>query len=71
MASSFFAAVTKIWIATWLHSVLLLLGGDAEHNPGTKQSSINAFLIYHWNLNTISTHNYTKMFFLKAYIATH
>ena len=47
MASSFFAAVTKIWIATWLHSVLLLLGGDAEHNPGTKQSSINAFLIYH------------------------
>ena len=40
-ALSFFI-VTKIWIATWLHSVLLLLSGDIELNPGPKQSSINA-----------------------------
>ena len=52
----------KLWIATWLYSVLLLLRGDAELNPGTKQSSINGFSIYHWNLNTLSAHNYTKYF---------
>ena len=29
-ALSFFVAVTKMWIATWLYSVFLLLGGDVE-----------------------------------------
>ena len=71
MALSFFVTVTKIWIATWLCSVLLLLGGDDELNPGPKQSSINAFSICHWNLNSLSTHNYAKIFLLKAYIAIH
>ena len=36
----FFDAVTKIWIATWLYSILLWLGGDVELDPGPKQSSI-------------------------------
>ena len=31
-ALSFFVSVTKIWIVTRLHSVLLLLGGDVELN---------------------------------------
>ena len=70
-ALSFFVIVTKIWIATWLYSVLLLLGGDVELNPGPKQSSINAFSICHWNLNSLSAHNYAKIFLLKAYIAIH
>ena len=61
-ALSFFVIVMKLWVATWLYSVLLLLRGDAELNPGTKQSSINGFSIYHWNLNTLSAHNYTKYF---------
>ena len=38
-------------------------------NPGPKQSSINAFSICHWNLNSLSAHNYAKIFLLKAYIA--
>ena len=70
-ALSFFVIVTKIWITTWLHSVLLLLGGEVELNPGPKQSSINTFSICHWNLNSVSAHNYAKIFLLKAYIAIH
>ena len=65
-ALSFFVTVMKIWIATWLYSVLLLLGGDVELNPGPKQSSS-----FHWNLNSLSAHNYAKKFLLKAYIAIH
>ena len=67
----FFVIVIKIWIATWLYSVLLLSGGDVEHNPGPKQSCINTFSICHWNLSSLSAHNYAKIFLLKAYIAIH
>ena len=67
----FFIAITKIWVSTWIYIVLLLFGGDVELNPGPKQSSINAFSVCYWNLNSISAHNYAKIFFLKAYIAIH
>ena len=48
-----------------------MLGGNTELNPGPKQSSINAFSICRWILNSLSAHNYAKMFLLKAYIAIH
>ena len=48
-----------------------MLGGDVELNPGPKQSSINAFSICNWNLNSLSAHDYAKIFLLKAYIAIH
>ena len=48
-----------------------MLSGDAELKPGHKQSSINAFSICHWNLNSLPAHNYAKIFILKAYIAIH
>ena len=48
-----------------------MLGGDVELNPGPKQSSTKAFSICHWNLNSLSAHNYAKIFLLKAYIAIH
>ena len=50
---------------------MILLGSDVELNPGTKQSSINSFSICYWNLNSLSAHNYAKIFLLKAYIAIH
>ena len=40
-------------------------------NPGPKQSSINTFSICHWNLNSLSGHNYAEIFLLKAHIAIH
>ena len=44
--------------------------GDAEENPGLKPSSKQIFSICHWNLNSISAHNYIKLPFLRAYLST-
>ena len=68
--SYFLVAVIKTWLAAWFCS-LLLLGGDVELNPGPEHSSSNAFYIGHWILNSISAHNYVKVFLFKAYIAIH
>ena len=46
----------------------LLLGGDAEIKLGPEQSFVSTFSICHWNLNSISAHNYVKISLLKAYI---
>ena len=70
-ASPFLVAVIKTWSAAWFYSLLLLLSGDAELNPGPRRNSRNAFSICHWNLNNISAHNYAKVFLLKAYIVIH
>ena len=48
-----------------------MLGGVVENNPGPKQISINAFSIFHRNSNSLSAHNYAKVFLLKAYVANH
>ena len=42
-----------------------------EVNPAPKRTSTSNISICHWNLNSISAHNYTKSFLLKAYIAFH
>ena len=60
-----------IWSLVSLYSLLILLSADAELNPGPKHVSTSNISICHWNLNSISTHNYTKLFLLKAYIAIH
>ena len=62
--------IIKTCLATWFYS-LLLLSGDVELNPGPKLNYSYAFSICHWNLNSISAHNYAQMFVLKAYIAIH
>ena len=45
--------------------------GDVEENPGPKPSSNKIFSICHWNLNSISAHNYIKPSLLRAYLSTH
>ena len=40
-------------------------------NPGPKPSSCNKFSICHWNLNSISVHNFIKLSLLRAYISVH
>ena len=54
-----------------VQSFLILLSADVELNPGPKRASTRNISICHWNLNSISAHNYTKLFLLKAYIAIH
>ena len=55
----------------WLCSILIILSGDIEENPGPKPSSCDKFFICHWNLNSISAHNFIKISLLRAYISTH
>ena len=47
----------------------LLLSGDIETNPGLKYNLNNHFTICHWNLNSISAHNFAKVQLLRAYLA--
>ena len=46
---------------------MILLSGDIETNPGPKAISGQSFSICHWNLNSISAHNYTKISPVTAY----
>ena len=50
---------------------LLMLCGDIESNPGPRPNSGQNFSIFHWNLNSIAAHNFSKISLLKAYNAAH
>ena len=69
--SPFLVVIIKTWLVKWFYSLLLSLSGDVELNPGQTRNYSNAFSVCHWNLNSISAHNYAKVFLLKAYIAVH
>ena len=58
-------------VLLWLYSCLIILSGDAEVNPGPKNSVSECLSICHWNLNSILTHVYSKLFLLKAFISVH
>ena len=53
---------------TWVCSILTTLSGDIEKNQGLKPSSCDKFSICHWNLNSISAHNFVKISLLRAYV---
>ena len=55
----------------WLCLILTKRSGDIEQNPGPKPSSCQRFSICHWNLNSISAHNFIKLSLLRPYIAIH
>ena len=54
-----------------LYSLLLILSGHVEINPRPLSNCKEFFSISHWNLSSISTHDYSKIFLLKAYIIFH
>ena len=56
-------------VLVWLYSCLIILSGDVEVNPGPKNSVSECLSICHWNLNSISAHDYSKLFLLKAYFS--
>ena len=58
-------------ILVWLYSCLITFSGDSEVNPGPKNSVSECLSICHWNLNSISAHDYFKLFLLKVYISFH
>ena len=49
--------------------VLLLCHGDIEPNPGPKKLKKNSLSVCHWNLNSLSAHNFSKLTQLKAHIS--
>ena len=55
----------------WLYLILTRRSGDFEQNLGPKSNSGQSFSICHWNLHSISEHNFIKISLLKSYIATH
>ena len=55
----------------WLQILLALLCGDVEKNTGPKRSPKASLSICHWNLNSISGHNYVKLSLLRVYLAFH
>ena len=58
----FLVAIITIWSLPWLYSLLILLSADVELNPGPKRASTSNISTCHWNLNSISAHNYTNCF---------
>ena len=49
--------------------VLFQCHGDIELNPGPKNLKNKLFSVCHWNLNSLTAHNYSKLTQLKAYIS--
>ena len=47
------------------------LSGDIEENLAPKCNSNQSFSICHWNLNSITAHNYLKISLFRAYISLH
>ena len=47
------------------------LSGDIWLDPGPKSNSCENFSVCHWNLNSISAHNFSKVSLLNAYTSLH
>ena len=50
--------------------LLLRCHGDIELNPVPSKSNDNNLSVCHWNLSSITAHNFSKFKQLKAYIST-
>ena len=54
-----------------LCSFQLVISGAVEINPGPLNNCKGYSSVCHWNLNSISAHDYSKLFFLKAFVILH
>ena len=51
----------------YFYSRLIELNGEVEKNPGPNSEPDEGFSICHWNLNSISAHNFSKIQSVIAY----
>ena len=66
----YFSYVLSIFVMYLLYNIRVIrLSSDIEVNPGPKPSSFKNFSICHWNLNSISSHDFLKVKLLTAYNA--
>ena len=49
--------------------IYIHLSGDIEKNRGPLKDFSETFSISHWNLNSLSAHNFTKAALLKVYLS--
>ena len=52
-----------------VHALLIRQSGDIEMNPGPKPNPCHSFSRCHWNLNSLTAHNYLKVSLLRVYVA--
>ena len=52
-----------------MYFIPIKLSGEIEKNPGPQPKPCSSLSIWHWNLNSIPTHNFIKMSLLRAYIS--
>ena len=50
-------------------SILVKLSDDVEENPGPKAKPCQSISICHWNVNSVSANNFSKVSPLRAYIS--
>ena len=68
----YFSYIFSIFVVYLLYHIRLIrLSGDIELNPGPKPSSFKCFSICHWNLNSITSHDFLKVKLLTAYNVMH
>ena len=68
----YFSYIFSILVVYLLcHISLIRLSGDIKLNPGPKTSSFKCFSICHWNLNSITSHDFLKVRLLTAYNVMH
>ena len=60
--SAFIILLTLIYLY-----ISLQCHGDIELNQGPRKLKINSFSIFHWNLNSLAAHNFSKLTQLIAY----
>ena len=53
----------------WVHALLIRQSGGVKMNPGPRPNLCHSFSICHWNLNSLTAHNYLKVSLLRAYVA--
>ena len=63
----FYHYVEGMYITLLFIFALLLCHGDIEINPGPKKFKKSSLSVCHWNLNSLSAHNFSKFTQLKAY----
>ena len=68
----YFSYIFSIFVVYPLyHNRFIRLSGNIELNPGPKPSSFKCFSICHWNLNSITSHDFLKVTLLTAYNVMH
>ena len=68
--SSLFSVFILIYYLRWCRS-FIFLSENIKTDPGPTPTSGKCFSICHWNLNSITAHNYAKLSLLTAYNKVH